>query len=175
MSLMRKFVVAGVLATLGVASADVYVPGTTVSYDVSREQTTGKNTSNIFLDEVNDTVNKTFVALMCQDGAFVFYLTAKDPLYTLADYKTRTTPPLSYQVDTGTPRTVASVWSGEENKPNLNALFVPNEVDAQLLAAFRSAQSKVIIQVKRVGLRELTYTFPVRGLTQAIAAVKNCK
>ena len=172
---MRKFVAAGVLATLSVASADVYVPGTTVSYVVTREQTTGKNNSSVFLDEVNDTVNKTYVRFACVDGQFLFVLNAKDPLYTLADYKAETTPPLSYQVDAGSPRTVQSYWSGAEGKPDLNALLVDVDLDAQMLAAFRSAQSKVVIQVKRVGLRELTYTFPVRGLTQAIAAVKNCK
>ena len=105
----------------------------------------------------------------------MFYLTAKDPLYTLADYKARSTPPITYRVDAGSPRTAETLWAGEEDKPNLNALFVADDLDAQILAAFRSAKSKVVIQVKRVGLRELTYTFPVRGLSQAIAAVKNCK
>lgn len=172
---MRKLLAAGVLVTLSVASADVYVPGTTVSYVVSREQTTGKNTSSVFLDEVNDTVNKTYVQFGCQDGAFVFSLAAKDPLYTLADYKNSTLPLLRYRADSAAPGTAQSLWSGEENKPNINALFVLDEFDPPVLAAFRAAKSKVVIQVLRPGLRELTYTFPVKGLTQAIAAVKNCK
>lgn len=177
MSFMNKLVAvaAGMLAILGVASADVYVPGTTVSYDASREQTTGNNTGTVFLDEVNDTLNKTYVELSCQDGAFVFYLNAKDPLYTLADYKAETLPTLRYRVDAGGPRTVETVTVGEDDKPDLNVLAVPDEFDAQMLAAFRSGQSKVVIQVLRPGLRELTYTFPLKGLTQAIAAVKNCR
>ncbi|EYB66536.1 hypothetical protein DEIPH_ctg103orf0068 [Deinococcus phoenicis] len=172
---MRKGAALLLTVLASAALADTYVPGTTVSYSKSRDPITGANTSSVFLDEVNDTVNKTYVELSCQQGGAVFYLYTKDPLYTLADYKAGTTPDIVYRVDTLAARTVPTVWIGEENKPVLTALAVPDELDPQLLGAFKSARSKVLMRVKRSDGRELTYTFPVRGLPQALQAVNHCR
>lgn len=159
----------------GGALADTYIPGTTVSYSKTKDSITDANTSTVYLDEVNDTVNKTYVELSCQKGGFVFYLNTKDPLYTLADYKAETTPSITYRIDALPARTVQTVSVGGADKPVLTALAVPDELDAQMLGAFKSARSKVLMRVKRSDGRELTYTFPVKGLPQALQAVNNCK
>lgn len=173
----RNHLMAGLLTLLSSAAyaADIYVPGTLVSYAKHKDPITDENQSNLYVDEVNDTVNKTYVNFQCEGGRFVFYLNSKDILLSQQQFDDDTPPDFVYRVDSQQPKTLKTVTASSDDKPDLNTLAVEDRSDLTILNAFKGAQSKVVIRVLRQGMRELTFTFPVKGFAQGLKAVNNCK
>lgn len=172
---MKKFLALLTLISGLALAEDIYVPGTLVSYAKQKDPITDANKSNVYIDEVNDTVNKTYVNFQCEGGKFVFYLNAKDILLSKQQFEADTPPNIVYRVDAQAAKTLATVTASREDEPDLNTLAVEDKNDLTVLNAFKNAQSKVVIRVLREGMRELTFTFPVKGFAQGLKAVNNCK
>ena len=171
-TVFTAFTASGALAQ----SEDIYIPNTGVSYNISREHNGGNyNTSVVYVDEVNDTTNKTYVGFQCSEGVPYFFLSSKNPLVTPQMLKSEQYPKLTYQADGGAVRTLNALpWGqGEEFKPNL--LLVEEEEDANMLKLFRNARSKVVLKVKRTGLSDLVFTFAVSGFERGFQAIKACR
>ncbi|GGK37421.1 hypothetical protein GCM10008955_34140 [Deinococcus malanensis] len=175
---MRRLLSLLVLSTLpiSVSAAEVTIPNTRVSYEVTKDPISDRNTSSIYLDEQS---SDTYVEFVCTDGIPVFYLHTGNLLMTQAEYDQDKIPALTYRVDSQTARVVpaASLEEAEDmdDDTHLTSLAVTDRNDALMLSVFRNAQTRVALRVTRSGGRELTYMFPVRGFTQALKAVNNCR
>lgn len=160
----------------GAAATEVSIPNTKVSYEVTRDPISDRNTSSIFIDAQ---AGKTYVEFDCLKGVAVFYLFAADQLMTQDDYDEEAWPDLTYRVDNQTARTIAGLSlepdEDAEDETHLRSLAVEDKNDALMFSAFKNAQTKVALRVTRPDGRELTYTFPVKGFAQALKAVNNCK
>lgn len=174
---MRRQLLALAAATLGMAAAaDVYVPGTKVSYRLGKDPITDANTSSVYLDEAD---SDTYVEFSCDKGRMVFFLNADTPLLSEDDYDGEVTPPLTYRVDAQTPRTVPTLNVNKSDEPDdtsyLNSLAVEDKNDPVIFAAFKNAAGKVALRVTRSSGRDLTMTFATKGFAQALAKVNTCK
>lgn len=157
------------------ASDDIYVPNTSISYNLSKADD-GSNSSTLYVDEANDTTNKTFVGFQCDDkGGMYFYLSSKNTLVTNQMYKTNSYPTITYRVDNQTARSLPTLSWGEGEEFDGTRLLVADEVDPVMLAAFKNARSKVVIRVARPNLSELVYTFPTKGFATGLKKINNCK
>lgn len=173
---MRRFLSLLALSTLSFSAAEVVIPNTKVSYEITQDPITDRNTSSIYLDENS---SDTYVEFLCTKGVPVFYLHTANLLLTQDEYDQDKIPALAYRVDSQQVRVVPAALLEESEDPedetHLRSLAVTDKNDALLLNAFRNAQTRVALRVTRSGGRELTYTFPVKGFAQALKAVKNCK
>lgn len=171
---MKKLMVLLALtAGSALAANDVYVSNT-VSYNLSKTDE-GVNSSTVYVDEVNDTTNKTFVGFQCDEGKPYFYLVSKNTLVTTQMYKTNTYPTLTYRVDSQTARSLPTQSWGEGEDFDGTRLLVSDEADPVMLAAFKNAKSKVVLRVARPNLSELVYTFPTKGFAEGLKKINNCK
>ncbi|MFC4426247.1 hypothetical protein [Deinococcus navajonensis] len=174
---MRKMLLALSALMLGGASAtEVAIPNTQVSYEVTRDPITDRNTSSIYIDAQ---AGDTYVEFDCRKGLPVFYLFTEDQLMTQDEYDEEAWPDLTYRVDNQTARTIPGLSLEQDEDPDdethLMSLVVEDKNDALIFTAFKNAQTRVALRVTRANGRELTYVFAVKGFAQALKAVNNCK
>lgn len=174
---MRQKILALTLCCLGVAAAaDTYIPGTRVSYRLGKDAITDSNTSHLFVDEAT---NDDYIEFFCEKGQPIFYLNSTTEILSQEDYDDDKTPNLIFRVDSQTPKTIPTVTVNQSDDPDdyshLSTLAVEDKNDPLIFSAFKNASSKVAIRVTRSNGRELTFTFPVKGFTQALAKINNCK
>ncbi|TSA79818.1 hypothetical protein FNU79_17440 [Deinococcus detaillensis] len=93
---------------------------------------------------------------------------------TLNQYQQAQAPQIGYRIDNGEARSMRSFYIPNDEEPILNAVnFALNSMF--LMPNLLAAKSKIIMTTLSTNGKTLSYTFPTKGLTQALKAVNNCR
>ncbi|WP_353543603.1 hypothetical protein [Deinococcus xinjiangensis] len=157
------------------------MPGTSVTYSASSDPITDVNTSVIFLNEVNDLTDQTYLAIRCSDRdapELWATLNTKNALLTEMDAEARNMPAVTMRTGTDSPMVlrnsdVISVLDGNDNFKETTIGF--RSTGLRTIVNGLNAGKRLVIRVNRPsGGQALTYTFNAQGFSQAWNAVNAC-
>lgn len=154
----------------GTSLADSRIPGTRVSYKVQKEGLGGTNASMIFVDAAEDPSGKTYVSFVCDLGAPYFRLDTK---YALVNSRGEPAG-IIYRADQGNFHSALGTVRENRQTGKLTVMEITDSDSDELLRLFLSARSKVVVRLMTLSASSVTYTFPVKGFSQAYRAVKGC-
>lgn len=178
---MRIGLILTLSVLLGSAQAVNRVPGTSVTYSASRDPITDVNTSVIFLNEVNDLTDQTYLAIRCSDRDIPELwatLNSKNGLLTESDAEVGNMPAVTMRTGTDSPVVLrnSDVISVVDRNDNFKETAVGiHSAGIRSIVNGLNAGKRLVIRVNRPsGGQALTYTFNAQGFSQAWNAVNAC-
>lgn len=167
---MKYFTLLAVMigASLNTALAvdDVYITGTTVSYNKNYV-----NDSIVFIDADK---GDDFLAFSCNKGRINFYFRADKDIMKQADFDAEKTPAFALSVDGKKSQNFKTVPFSDSSENKLKGFYVSDSDDDVILKLIKSAVQQVNVQFK-TDLVSINDTFQVKGLAQALDAINQCR
>jgi hypothetical protein len=179
---------AGILA-MNMASAEVRIPGTQVSYNNQKDPMNDANMSIVFINELNDTGDNTYISLKCAAGdGWVFNIAIKYSLIPKADAEEAPVESfldenyiVSYRVGSNPPGTIHKLSNAILNgkvRPE-SVVFFDKNANTSIAQGFLNGK-KITIRIepfKKTSLikKALDYVFLPRGFAQAFKAIDYCR
>lgn len=163
------------------AQAVSRIPGTSVTYSATSDPITDVNTSIVYLNEVNDLTDQTYLAIRCSDRDspdLWATLNTKNTLLTESDADARNMPAVTMRTGTDSPvvlknSDVISVVDGNDSFKETTIGF--HSAGLRTIVGGLNAGKRLVIRLNRPsGGQALTYTFNAQGFSQAWAMVNEC-
>lgn len=162
--MMKKalFYTAALLLCTSSALADTRIPGSKVSY----------NSKGVYVDERYDTIGKTYLAILCQNGAPEISIFSKNALAS-----EQASPHIDVQWTRDSEYLGTSDGTVRRNRQSgqLSVWTMDRSYTAALFLEMHSAKSSLSATVFRGGLSPVTFTFPTKGIHTALQAVDYCR